>query len=141
VPRSADVWSVYATTCEDLNAPCGQRPHGRRCSAASHRPDASHRQAQVAEARRNEVTRSRFRSGGLEGGDEPDAACQEFDVHLQEVVTGAGGRQLQKVEADAPPPPRRDRERSGLIMTSRSVLIAGHDSSCPVPTGDLDDRC
>ncbi len=34
-------------------------------------------------------------------------------MHLQEVraVTGASGRQLQKVGADAPAPPRRDRER------------------------------
>ncbi len=45
------------------------------------------REVNVAEHRRDEVARSRFRGGRLEGGDKPDAAGQEVNVHLQEVVT------------------------------------------------------
>jgi hypothetical protein len=51
-------------------------------------------------------------------------------VHLQQVVTGAGYRQLQKkVEADAPAPPRRDREREeeagGRLMIRLDTLSCG----------------
>jgi len=50
-------------------------------------------------------------------------------VHLQEVVTGAGGRELQKVEADAPAPPRRDREpeqeAGGRLMVRLDALACG----------------
>jgi hypothetical protein len=85
------------------------------------------------------VTRSRFRSGGLEAcGDEPDAArqevYQEVYVHLQEVVIGAandgaGGQQLQKVEEDAPALPRLDREKEKdtcwLLMVLLDALARG----------------
>ena len=33
-------------------------------------------------------------------------AGQEVDMHLQKVMTGAGDRQFQKIEADAPAPAR-----------------------------------
>jgi hypothetical protein len=50
-------------------------------------------------------------------------------VHLQEVVTGAGGRQLQKVEADAPAPPRRYLERKqeagGCLIVCLDALACG----------------
>jgi hypothetical protein len=55
-------------------------------------------------------------------------------VHLQEVVIGAandgaGGRQLQKVEADAPALPRRDREKEKetcwLLMVLLDALVCG----------------
>jgi hypothetical protein len=50
-------------------------------------------------------------------------------VHLQEVVTGAGGWQLKKVEADASAPPRRDQEREkeagGCLMVRLDALACG----------------
>jgi hypothetical protein len=39
-----------------------------------------------------------------EGRDKPHAASQEVDVDLQEVVTGAGRRELEEIQADAAAP-------------------------------------
>ncbi len=38
-------------------------------------------------------------SSSLKGRDQPDAAGQEVDVHLQEVMPGTGHGQLEKVQA------------------------------------------
>ncbi len=40
----------------------------------------------------------------LKGRDRPNAVGQEVDVHLQEVVTGAGRQELEEVQADAAAP-------------------------------------
>ena len=47
-------------------------------------------QPHVAEYRGYEVAARSLRRGGLHVLDKPDAACQEIDVHLHEVMTRAG---------------------------------------------------
>jgi hypothetical protein len=54
----------------------------------------------------------RCHGGCPEGRDQPPhPARQEVDVHLQEVVTGAGRRELEEVQADAAAPACRDGQR------------------------------
>jgi hypothetical protein len=49
-------------------------------------------------------------------------------------VTGSGGRQLQKVEADAPAPPRRDRDRE-LTFATKTVVDSTRPSASTVISG------
>ena len=48
--------------------------------------------------------------GCLRGRDKPDPASQRVDVHLHEVVVRPGRRELDEVEADAPPAACRHRQ-------------------------------
>ena len=65
----------------------------------------------VTEDGSDEITRCNVGGGGLDRRYQPHAACQEVDVHLQEVVTRAGRGQFEKVKADAAAPACRHRKR------------------------------
>ena len=62
---------------------------GWQCGGEAGRP-------RVAEHRRGQAA---IGGGGLEGRDQPHAAGQEVDVHLQTAVAGAGDGQLEEGEA------------------------------------------
>ncbi len=74
-------------------------------------------QTHVTEHGPDGVAGCRLGSGSLEGQDQPDAAGQKVNVHLQEVVPGTGHGQVEKVQANAAPPTRCDRE--GVEQTCR----------------------
>ena len=75
----------------------------------------------VAEDGMHKIARRNVGGSGLHGGNQPHAAGQEVNVHLQKVLARAGRWQFKEVQADAAT--ASCRHRKGVEQTGRRQVV------------------